>query len=197
MEEGPEPHEVVERSVEHQHHLEKDEHGAGGNRLATTFPAVTAAVLAVFAALGSLLSGNEANQAILHQTQATDHWGYFQAKSTKGHLYEVGREIVQALAETQGANQADRVKPTLLRFQEQTQTYNREKGELEEQARALEEQSAHEFHKHHRFALGIAAFQVGIVLASISILVRYRLLWALSIVSGAAGLFFLLQGASL
>ena len=53
--------------------------------------AVTAAVLAVLAAIGSLLSaGHAVNQAILEQTKATDQWAFYQAKSTKSHVYQVG-----------------------------------------------------------------------------------------------------------
>ena len=52
-----------------------------------TVSAVTAAVLAVLAAIGSLLSGHAVNQAILEQTKATDQWAYYQTKSTKGHVY--------------------------------------------------------------------------------------------------------------
>jgi hypothetical protein len=86
MEEGPEPHEWVERSVEH-HHQEHEHPAEDGSRREIIVSAITAAVLAVFAALGSLLSGHEANQAILNQTRASDQWAYFQSKSTKGHIY--------------------------------------------------------------------------------------------------------------
>ena len=42
-----------------------------------TLSAITAAVLAVLAAIGSLLSGYTVSQAILKQTQATDQWAYY------------------------------------------------------------------------------------------------------------------------
>ena len=67
MEEGPEPHEWVERTAEEHHHSES--HGEPPGRMV---PAITAAVLAVFAAFGSLLSGHAANEAILAQNRATD-----------------------------------------------------------------------------------------------------------------------------
>ena len=46
----------------------------------------------------------------------------------------------------------------------------------------------------NRFASGVALLQVGIVLASISILVRYRALSVMSLLAGAVGLVFLLMG---
>ncbi len=188
MEEGPEPHEVLERTVEHHHHHER----ADGSHVP---PAVAAAVLAVLAAGGALLSGHAANQAILLQTRATDQWSYFQAKSTKGHVYQVSGEMLAAL--TDGTAARPRVGEALEKFRKQAARYEKEKEELQEEARRLEEESQHEFHKHHYFALGIAVFQIGIVLASISILVRFRTLFYLSVVAGVVGLLFLGTGVTI
>lgn len=175
MEEGPEPHELVEQAVEQHHH---GAHAPDAEKRDLRAAAVAAAVLAVFAAMASLLSGHAANQAILLQTQAADQWAYFQSTSTKGHLYKVGAALLSA-----GGRAADSGRD----FEAQVAKYESEKGEQEHKARELEEESAHEFRKHHNYALGIAAFQVGVVLASVSILVRYRILLVLSLLAGAAG----------
>ena len=189
MEEGLEPHEMIERAVEHHHHEEGHKHKASETRF-LMLAAVAAAVLAVFAAIGSLLSGHAANQAILNQTKASDKWAYFQAKSTKGHLYEVSKEVVAALA----SNSPGKTDEAVARLQKQADKYDREKKVIQEEAEHLEQESRDEFHKHHQFSLGIAAFQVGIVLASVSILVRYRALLLLSVMAGLAGLVFLALG---
>jgi hypothetical protein len=192
MEEGPEPQEWVERSVEHQHHGHEESHGADANRRSTMLSAITAAVLAVFAAFGSLLSGHEANQAILHLNRANDEWAHYQSQSTKGHVYEVGKEVIRSLM--QGPDAQARVQPALERFDSQIQKYDNEKSKLQEKARALGNESDLAFDKHHWFALGIVAFQIGIVLASISIMVRYRTLWILSLFAGLVGIGFLTRG---
>jgi hypothetical protein len=193
MEEGPEPQEWVERAAEEHHHGQGQGHehaDAAGPHGAHTVPAVTAAVLAVCAALGSLLSGHAANQAILAMTRAADQWSYFQAQSTKGHLYEVGAAIVSAL----GPARPDQPAAAIEHFQKEAKRYEREKAEIQREAERIQEESRHEFHKHHRFALGVAAFQVGIVLASVSLLVRLKGLYALSLLAGAAGLAALVLG---
>ncbi len=194
MEEGPEPHEWVERAAEEHHH--GHDHGSDGRGSQMTVSAVTAAVLAVLAAFGSLLSGHAVNQAILEQTKATDQWAYYQAKSTKGHVYLVGGELIKALAGSQGQSTkaGDAQPPALKHFQEQAERYDREKEEVKKEAEHLEAESQHEFHKHHQYALGIACFQVGIVLASVSILVRLRAIYYLSLVAGAAGLVWTVMG---
>ncbi len=192
MDEGPEPHEWVERAAEEQHHGHEHGSEARGNEM--TVSAVTAAVLAVLAAFGSLLSGHAVNQAILDQTKATDQWAYYQAKSTKGHVYLVGGEIIKALSATQTTTSIDTHAQSLKHFQEETERYDREKEEIKTEAEHLEAESRHEFHKHHQYALGIACFQVGIVLASVSILVRIRAIYYLSLVAGAIGLVWTVMG---
>jgi len=180
MEEGPEPHEWVERTAEEHH-----ESGSHGDRPERRVPAITAAVLAVFAAIGSLLSGHAANEAIMDQNRATDQWSLFQARSTKEQVFDVGGQVVNALSE--GTAQADRVKPALQRLRGEVQRYEREKEEVKRQAERWEEESRREYRKHTRFALGVALFQVGIVLASVSLLVHFRWLHVSSLVAGVGG----------
>ena len=192
MEEGPEPHEFIKESVEHHHHEEEEHHASDGARRDAVISASTAAVLAVCAAIGSLLSGHAANEAILHQTRASDQWNFYQAKSTKGHIYEVGKQIIAALSNTRG--NGEKLPTVMARFDQQVQKYDQEKEEPKKAAEHFEEEAKHEFEKHHAYSLGVAAFQVGIVLASISIMVRYRLIWVLSLVAGGAGIIQLILG---
>jgi hypothetical protein len=195
MEEGPEPHEGIERMVEHHHH--EHEHKAEGKSRETLVSAVTAAVLAVCAALGSLLSGHAANEAILKQAKANDQWALYQAKSVKGHLYEADGELIKALGDLQKIPSAD-VAAKLSAFEAKVQKYEKEKEQLFEKAAELDAESKHEFTRHKSYSYGVAAFQVGIVLASISLLVRvrglYLLLYVLSLVAGAVGVGFLVWG---
>ena len=192
MEEGPEPQEWVERAAEEHHH--HGEHATGAKGAGTMASAVTAAVLAVSAAVGALLSGHAANQAIIAQVKASNQWAYYQSKSTKGHLHQVAAEIVSALSPATGGASADAARATLEKFRNESARYVREDEEIKREAEGLELESRHEFHKHHLFALGIASFQVGIVLASVSILVRYRVLYVLSLAAGIIGLGWLIAG---
>ncbi len=189
MEEGPEPQEWVERTVEHHEHAHEESATMG-----TLAPALTAAVLAVLAALGSLLSGNAANEALVLQTRATDQWAYYQAKSTKEQLYDVSRQIILALAEIEGTEGSIKTSAALERFQKQVARYETEKEDIKHKAEGLEAASEHLFHRHHRYAVGVAVFQVSIVLASITILVRRRGMLLASFAGGAVGLVFVALG---
>jgi hypothetical protein len=195
MEEGPEPQEWVERGVEHHHHHEHPhEPEPDTARRATVISAITAAILAVCAALGSLLSGHNANHAIVLQSEASDQWAYYQAKSTKGHIYEASSETIGILTEALGARETAKIQPAIKRFEQQVQKYEREKEEIKEKAEHLEADSRAALQRHQAFALAVAAFQVGIVLASISIMMRYRALWILSLIAGGVGVFFMNVG---
>ena len=191
MEEGPEPHEWVEKAAEEHHHGHGNEAAEGHGAMKAS--AITAATLAVLASVGSLLSGHAANEAILAEARATDQWSYYQAKSTKGHLNDVAAEIVSVLS-AQGEKKTEASEPAVAHFRGEAKRYDQEKETIREEAEHIEAESHHEYGKHQRFALGIAAFQVGIVLASVSILVRYRALYVLSLVSGLAGLVCLVLG---
>jgi hypothetical protein len=192
MDEGPEPQEWVEKAAEEHQHGEG--HAAAGPSREMTVSAVTAAVLAVLAAIGSLLSGHAVNLAILAQTKATDQWAFYQAKSTKQQLYEMGGKLIEALGAASAASTADDRTSYVRQFRQERDRYDLEKEDIKKEAEHLEDQSRHEFHKHHQFALGIACFQVGIVLASVSILVRIRAIYYLSVVAGIAGLAWVVTG---
>ncbi len=198
MEEGPEPQEWVERAAEehrHNEHAQSEGHAAEAAKPSPRTSAVTAAVLAVLASIGSLFSGHAANQAILAQSKATNQWAYFQSKSTKGHLYEVAGDLMKALAPGSGAQSVGPMpNGTLAKFGAEAQRHEKEKEEIRLHAEKLEEESREELHKHHRYATGVAMLQVGIVLASVSIMVRYKALYYLSLLAGMVGLVFLLMG---
>jgi Domain of unknown function (DUF4337) len=189
MEEGPEPQEWVERAAEEHHH--KHEHGSSEKRPEMMTSAITAAVLAVLAAIGSLLSGHAANHAILGQTKASDQWAYFQSVSTRGHLYEVNAELLESLT---ASDKMESIRPKLTGMLAKSKEYDLKKEEIKKEAERLTEESGRELEKHNRFSVGIASFQVGIVLASVSILVQFRALYYLSLVAGLGGLVMLAMG---
>src|SRR5208283_4240248 len=94
---------MPEESLETQELKEKlDEAGEAAERGEGKGPSwvlwlsLSTAVIAVLAAIGSLLSGSYANDsivqkndAILHQSKADDAWSYYQAKSIKAAVYSI------------------------------------------------------------------------------------------------------------
>jgi Domain of unknown function (DUF4337) len=49
--------------------------------------ALTTVILAVCATLSTFKGGGFSTRSVLSQTQASDQWAFYQAKSIKGYLY--------------------------------------------------------------------------------------------------------------
>lgn len=62
--------------------------------------ALTAALLAVLAALSALMAEYHANEAMILQIQSSDQWNYYQAKGIKANLLNSKAELLAALDKT-------------------------------------------------------------------------------------------------
>lgn len=71
------------------HHEEASEERAEHGPRWVSWCAVISAVLAVAAAVAGLYSGHFANEAMLERIQASDQWGYYQAKGVKAAISEL------------------------------------------------------------------------------------------------------------
>lgn len=151
--------------------------------------ALMTAMLATAAALISYQSGsaqNEAmflkNQSILKQAEASDQWTFYQAKSLKSHLDDAVAtlsESAEVKARYLKAKQKEDQDKAVLQALAQ---------KLEQESRALGEESAAKLGPHERLALSLTFIQIAIALAAITVLTkRYWLLWA-SVCSAVAGI---------
>ena len=48
--------------------------------------AISTALMAVFAAMASLLAGHHADEAVIEQIRASDQWAFYQAKGIKDEI---------------------------------------------------------------------------------------------------------------
>jgi len=186
--EGPEIetdklHEAIQEEMERE-----------GGRLLKTI-AVTTAIFAAIAAVAALLAGGTANEALIHETEATrlqaeasDQWAYYQAKGIKAAVQESARTSWLAIGKEAPAH-----------YGEAEKRYAKEQAEIATVAREKEHQrdekaaeAAHLLHKHHGFANSVALFQVAIALGAVAALSRNRWIWFSSLVLGLGGaaLFF-------
>lgn len=152
--------------------------------------ALTTALFAALAAIAALRAGGTVNEALVLKTEATrlqaeasDQWAAYQAKGIKSAI--LGES--EALMTAQGKQPA-------ATFEQERERYRREQSDIEKIARAKEserdEKSAEAdelLHRHHRFADGVALFQVAIALGAIAALARYRAVWILSMLLGLVG----------
>ncbi|MDP9040624.1 MAG: DUF4337 domain-containing protein, partial [Bacteroidota bacterium] len=71
-------HETIEEEVEDA--VKKNER-KGGMAIA-----ISTALMAVFAAMASLLAGHHSDEAVIEQIKASDQWAYYQAKGIKEEI---------------------------------------------------------------------------------------------------------------
>ena len=175
MEESERPTEFVEEQINHQALHSK------GDR--TAWVAVTTAILAAFAAVGSLLSNSRSNEAMMLQIQSTDQWSYYQEKGLRATLLASKIELLEVLNRPVPPSEKDKIQADL---DKQAAV----KTEAETEGREAE----HLFRKHEAFSWSVTGFQIGISLSAISLLTKRRGFLLLGLGSGATGLFLLIFG---
>ena len=194
METGPEPQELLEQAEHNRHYTE---HSNGPSFSFVNRCAITASIMAVLAACGSLLSGHAVNEAIMKQAQATDEWAYYQAKSTKEHVIEGDGIVLSSLLKAEGKNNTGAANQAVSDFQKLSVRYSKEKEEIKAQAENVQRQSERKFSEHEDFSFAVACFQIAIVLSSISMIVQRKWLYMASLSTGLFGLIFVAIGAIL
>jgi hypothetical protein len=194
MEEGPEPQELMEQISQSSENRESLETKRQEEKRLVVRSAITASILAVGAAISSLLSGHAANDAIIKQTEATDKWCYFQAKSTKSHVFEGDKQVILTIASMIDKPNQLKTKESVEYFDRQIKGFDDEKVKIQDEAQKLEKESSDTFAKHQNFSLAVACFQIGIVLASVAILADANWLYTCSVGAGVIGILFTLLG---
>jgi hypothetical protein len=173
--------EEIEVPTEKLHETIKEEAEKAGEKW-ILLVALSTAILAVFAALCSLMAGHHANEALIEQIQASDQWAYYQAKGIKAAVLESKIETLQALSKQISATDQEKVKG-----------YKKEQREIEEQATEKEKSSSIHLMTHNTLAKAVTVFQIAIAVSAISVLTRRKWLWCGSGVLGLTGLIFLIQ----
>lgn len=177
-------------------HAEHAEHASGSNKKI----ALLIAVLALFLAISETLGKGAQTESISKNVEAANLWAFFQAKSIRRTVVvtaaEQGKLTLAAADEAQKPavqKQIDDWTKTAARYRSEPET-----GEGTEQ---LADKAKHAEHarddataKYHHFELASAAFQIGIVLASATIITGMLALAYVSGVLTLAGLFMTALG---
>jgi Domain of unknown function (DUF4337) len=144
--------------------------------------ALSSALLAGLAAVASLMAGHHANEAMMLQIESTDQWSYYQSKGIKETALTSKAEILDALG-----------KPVSGADKEKVAQYQRDKEEIEKKADQLEKEAQTHLRVHEVLASSVTMFQIAIAVGAISVLIRSRPFWLVSLVVGVVGIGFLIQ----
>lgn len=189
-------------AVQHEaeHKMEHDaEHSGGHDDGSTTRNkrvALLIAVIALFLAFSETLGKSAQTAALNYQIEASNLWNFFQAKNIRRTATIVAAESakldlagnVEDARKAALTKQIDDWTKTAARYQSEPEAAGgKGEGTRELSRRALEEQEKRDvaLAKYHHYEVASAAFQIGIVLASATVITG---MVALSFLAGALGL---------
>ena len=160
--------------------------------------ALTTVIFAVCATLSTLKGGGYGSKAMMSQSQASDQWAFYQAKSIKGYLYDLQREKLEmdmkALKGTSSHSLIADYQKKIDGYSEKLSKYENEKSEIMKTAKSLE--AVRDESQKHSSAFGLAAMflQIAILLSSIAALMKKKFFWYFGILSGVFGLVYFFNG---
>jgi hypothetical protein len=176
---------------------EHAEHASGSNKKI----ALLIAVIALFLAFSETLGKGAQTEALSKNVEASNLWAFFQAKSIR-------RTVVQATSDqarlSLGVMGDDAAKAALQKQIEEwgkTAARYRSEPETGEGSEELAKRAKHAEHerdlalaKYHHYEVASAAFQIGIVLASATIITGIAVLAWISGLLAIAGMAFMAIG---
>jgi hypothetical protein len=154
-------------------HAKHAEHASGENKKI----ALLIAVIALFLALSETLGKGAQTESISKNVEASNLWAFFQAKSIRRTVVEATSDQAKLSLSVMGddaakaalTKQIDAWSKTAARYRSEPET-----GEGSEQlaarAKKAEEERDLAMARYHHYEVASAAFQIGIVLASATII---------------------------
>jgi hypothetical protein len=153
---------------------------------------ITMAILAVLVAAVSLLGHRAHTEELLHQTEATDQWAYYQAKDIRRHTYELFLDELSVFTTQSG----DQVAKTKEKYEKEVDRYRDDQKDIEADAKKAQDDVKLEGKRADHYDLGEVLLEAALVICSITLLTRNKLYWGMGLVLaligmaiGAAGIF--------
>ena len=154
-------------------HAEHAEHASGVNKNI----ALLIAVIALFLALSETLGKGAQTESISKNVEASNLWAFFQAKTIRRTTVQTAAEqaklnlgaVSDDAAKAALQKQIDDWQKTAARYRSEPET-GEGSEQLSERAKRAEEERDLAMAKYHHFEVASAAFQIGIVLASATII---------------------------
>ncbi|MBV8790485.1 MAG: DUF4337 domain-containing protein [Pseudolabrys sp.] len=182
-------------SLEHHEHAEHAAHG--GNKPI----ALLISVLALFLAFSETLGKSAQTEGISLNIKASDTWNFFQAKTIRQTAIRTAAEgldtqiaaVSDPTVKAAMTKQSEAWRATVTRYESDPKEKDGRK-ELRHQAEEYEHERDTQLARYHHYEVASAAFQIGIVLASATIITGMMVLSWLAIGLGGVGLAFMTIG---
>jgi hypothetical protein len=154
-----------------------------GNEKGLMHVSLTIAILAVLVAMVTVLGHRAHTHAVLEQTRAADQWNEYQSRKLRVQQTQIAEDMLSL----QPTNNPAATQTKLATYKAEIAKWQTELDEEAEKAHELEAQVDHAEHEAARFDLGEALLQIGVVLASITLLTRQRRYVFVALILAAIG----------
>ena len=151
---------------------------------------ITISIMAVLVASVALLGHRTHTEELLRQSQASDRWAQYQAKSVRLHETQGFSDVVNIVASL------DKERGAALRekYVKEVEHYESDKEDISKEAKELEGERDLAGRKADRFDGGEALLEIGLLICSITLLTRRKLFWFGGMLVGALGVALALTG---
>ncbi len=153
--------------------------GGGGSSRWITAAALTAAIIAAFAAVSGALSNGHLTESTHKRIDANDQWSYYQSKSIKSS--NIDTRIYMA--------QLSHVPPSKKDVAKRAE-YEASLPKIQEYADALVTISDQHVETHETYETAETIFHISIAIVAIAVVAKRRSFWYVSMAMGIAGLIF-------
>lgn len=159
--------------------------------------ALSTAIMAVLAALTTLYMGKYSSRAIMAQGLESDQWAHYQAKSIKGHTFDISRQALELQYRSQKGLSpqvtADYEK-VLAKYGDAIRRYEAEKKAIKATAEGIAKGKLKAQEMGGDFAYSLIFLQIAIMLSSLASLTKRHYLWYIGMLATVGWLFFFLDG---
>lgn len=144
--------------------------------------ALTIAIIAICLSFVGNLGDNAKTEAIIKTNEASDQWGFFQAKSLKSQIAATHGDLLSRLSNSEVT------KAEAAELKKKAERYEAEEGEIKSRAEGLQASAAHASAINDRCDQSALLLQISVVVCSVSILAQSHKFWWLGMILGAAGI---------
>jgi Domain of unknown function (DUF4337) len=160
-------------------HEEIDEHVHHAKQPFDKIVAGTMAAIAALLAIVSVAGQHYNTEKLLNQQLNSDQWAFYQAKNIRRYSAQTAQDLLQQM-------KAD--PQTIAKYVKDGARYEKDLEGIQEKAKEFEKERDKAGEQADRFHLGEVFLEVAIVLSSLAILSKRKLLFTAGAIAGGVGL---------
>lgn len=156
---------------------------------------LTTAALAALAAVSVLKAGSCNTRVQLLTTMENNRWGHFQSKSMKQDAVQMQKDLFQLEALKSGTPETQKfIENKRQEYEREIERCGNEKNTIKTQAEKVAEEEDLFKRKSSNFSMAVIFLQMAILLSSVAVLLRKRVLWLTGLLMGTIALIYFLNG---